>query len=262
MQDYLNHNQRAWNKQVEQKNQWTIPVSSEVISRAKKGDWQVVLTPWKSVPRDWFPSDLASVNILCLASAGGQQAPIFAAAGAQVTVYDLSEKQLEQDKLVAKRENLTIETLVGDMSDLNAIEDKCFDVIFHPVSNCFVPDVRPVWQESFRVLKAGGILLSGFNNPILYLFDESDPDAPLNIDIVNKIPYSDLESLNDEQIKSFKEKGFPLEFGHTIEDQIGGQIDAGFRIEGFYEDKHTPKDHPIYQYISTFMATKAVKPSI
>jgi SAM-dependent methyltransferase len=258
MKDYIIHNQHAWNSQVKKGNQWTIPVSPEIIEKARKGNWYVVLTPWKPVPRDWFP-DLKSLNVLCLASAGGQQAPIFAAAGSNVVVYDISPEQLKQDLMVAQREKLTIRTIIGDMSDLSIFTDNQFDLIFHPVSNCFVQDVMPVWQESFRVLKPGGTLLSGIANPILFLFDESDPDVPLNLNITNKIPYSDLDSLSAKQKEKYKKEGIPFEFSHTLEDQIGGQIKAGFIIDGFYEDKHTPKDHPIYEYISTFIATRARK---
>jgi SAM-dependent methyltransferase len=258
MKEYIAHNQRAWNRQVAKGNQWTIPVSSEIIARAKRGKWQVLLTPWKPVPSEWFPP-LESINLLCLASAGGQQAPIFTAAGANVVVYDISPEQLKQDKKVAQRENLELQTIVGDMSDLSTFPDAQFDLIFHPVSNCFVSDVNPVWQESFRVLKPGGTLLSGFTNPIMYLFDESNPDRQPNLNITNKIPYSDLLSLTSEQKEEYTKQGLPLEFGHTLEDQIGGQIKAGFIIDGFYEDKHIPKDHPIYDYISTFIATRARK---
>ena len=81
--------------------------------------------------------------MLCLASGGGQQGPILAAAGANVTVFDNSPRQLAQDRLVADREGLAIETVLGDMADLSAFPDARFDLIVHPVSNVFVPDVRP-----------------------------------------------------------------------------------------------------------------------
>lgn len=55
----------------------------------------------KSIPKNWFPT-LEGLKILCLASGGGQQGPILAAAGADVTVVDISQKQLEQDIYVAK----------------------------------------------------------------------------------------------------------------------------------------------------------------
>jgi 2-polyprenyl-3-methyl-5-hydroxy-6-metoxy-1,4-benzoquinol methylase len=259
MDDYVKHNQHAWDLQVQKHNKWTLPVTSEIIAQAREGNWQVVLTPWKPVPFDWFP-DLKSKDILCLASAGGQQAPVLSAAGANVTVFDISSEQLKQDQIVARREGLTIEIIQGDMSDLSHFSEEQFDLIFHPVSNCFVQNIRSIWREIFRILKSGGTLLSGFTNPIIYLFDESHPDAPFNLNIINKIPYSDLETLSSQQKEMYREEGIPFEFGHTLEDQIGGQIDAGFIIAGFYEDKHNPIDHPIYDHISTFIATKATKP--
>src|SRR5205085_1973198 len=101
---------------------------------------------------DWFPP-VAGLEVLCLASGGGQQGPILAAAGARVTVFDNSPNQLAQDRLVADREGLALETVRGDMADLAAFPDARFDLIVHPCSNMFVPDVRPVWREAFRVLR-------------------------------------------------------------------------------------------------------------
>ncbi len=96
--DVRSYNQHAWDRQVEQGNRWTVPVSPAVIAAARTGEWQIVLTPTRPVPRDWFPA-LAGLDVLCLASGGGQQAPILAAAGANVTVLDNSPRQLGQDRL-------------------------------------------------------------------------------------------------------------------------------------------------------------------
>ena len=92
---------------------------------------------------------------MCLASGGGQQGPILAAAGADVTVFDNSPRQLEQDRYVADRDGLHLQTVEGDMRDLSCFPDESFDLIVHPVSNVFVPDVKPVWREAYRVLKPG-----------------------------------------------------------------------------------------------------------
>ena len=129
------------------------------------------LTEQKQVPRDWFPADMNGVDILCLASGGGQQGPVLAAAGANVTVFDNSPRQLEQDRMVARRDGLRLVTVEGDMRDLSSFDDGSFDLVFHPVSNCFCPEVRPVWREAFRVLRQGGVLLAAFNNPAIYIFD-------------------------------------------------------------------------------------------
>jgi SAM-dependent methyltransferase len=74
--------------------------------------------------------------------------------------------RLAQDRLVADREALTIESRQGDMAELSVFPDESFDLVFHPVSNVFVPDVKPVWREAYRVLRPGGTLLSGFMNPV------------------------------------------------------------------------------------------------
>jgi SAM-dependent methyltransferase len=170
--DIIDYNRSAWDREVERGNKWTTPVSSEVVARARKGDWEVVLTPTRPVPRHWFPSELRGASILCLASGGGQQGPILAAAGADVTVLDNSGKQLAQDRMVAERDGLTIRTVQGVMADLSAFEDGSFDLVFHPISNLFAPAVRPVWRECFRVLNSNGAMLAGFMNPAAFIFTD------------------------------------------------------------------------------------------
>lgn len=248
-------NKRAWNHQVQQGNRWTVPVTSEEIARARRGEWRVLLTPSRPVPASWFPP-LPGLDLLCLASAGGQQGPILAAAGANVTVFDNSPLQLEQDRRVAERDSLTLRTVEGDMSDLSCFGDDSFDLIFHPVSNTFVPEVRPVWQEAFRVLRPRGALLSGFNNPVLYIFDFALYEEGV-LQAKYRLPYSDLTSLSEEEKERFLHEDAPLEFGHLLEDQIGGQIDAGFVIAGFYEDGDPAE--PISAYMPGYIATRAVR---
>ena len=253
--DIKAYNSKAWDREVELGNQWTIPVSPNVIAAARQGDWEIVLTPTKPVPREWFP-DLKGRDVLCLASGGGQQAPILAANGARVTVLDNSPRQLDQDRLVAAREGLTITAVHGDMADLSAFRNESFDLIVHPVSNCFAPAVRPVWAEAFRVLRHSGILLAGFINPVVYIFDLELAERG-QFQVKNALPYSDLVSLTEEERQHIIEQGEPLEFGHTLEDQIGGQLDVGFLLTGFYED-YSPTE-AISHYMPTFIATRAVK---
>ncbi len=76
-------------------------MSPAEIEAAKAGHWQVILTPTKAVPKDWF-GDLRNKEVLGLASGGGQQVPIFAAAGANVTSFDNSAEQLNKDLWVAQ----------------------------------------------------------------------------------------------------------------------------------------------------------------
>ena len=213
------------------------------------------------MPKDWFPP-LQGASILCLASGGGQQGPILAVAGAQVTVFDNSPRQLEQDRFVAERDGLQLQTVEGDMRDLSVFPDESFDLIVHPVSNTFIPDVKPVWREACRVLRSGGSLLSGFDNPVIHIFDEAAYDRGELI-VANTIPYSDAESLSPEELETYNQKGIPLEFGHSLDDQIGGQLAAGFVITGFYEDRPPPQDNdPLSKFLATFMATRAIKRKI
>ncbi len=253
------HNREAWDRQVEGGNPWTIPATPEEVAAARAGEWTIYLTPTKPVPRDWLP-ELAGRQVLCLASGGGQQGPILAAAGAQVTVLDNSPKQLAQDRLVAEREGLSIATVEGDMADLGMFPDERFDIIVHPVSNVFVPDVRPVWREAYRVLRAGGVLIAGFDNPIVHAFDYADIERTGRLEIKYALPYSDLEQLSEADKRRYREEGIPFEFGHTLEDQIGGQIAAGFAITGFCEDRdRRSEDSPLRAYMATYIATRATK---
>jgi SAM-dependent methyltransferase len=257
--DILSTNRQAWDRQVQQGNPWTVPVAPEVIAAARCGVVELLLTPTVPVPMAWYPP-LAGADVLCLASGGGQQGPVLAAAGARVTVLDNSPAQLGQDRLVAEREGLEIRTVQGDMADLSVLGDESFDLVFHPVSNCFAPDVRPVWREAFRVLRPGGVLLAGFNNPTVYLFDWQ-ADATDRLTVRHRLPYADSENLSEEQQAQMAAEGSPLEFSHTLEAQIGGQLEAGFLLTALFEDPWVDeKDTPLSAYMPVFIATRAVKP--
>jgi SAM-dependent methyltransferase len=249
------YNRYAWNHQVDKNNKFTIPVDPKTISAARRGEFNVLLTETRTVPREWFPA-FQGLDLLGLACGGGQQCPVFAALGATVTVFDNSPAQLDRDRQVANREGLNIRTVEGDMRDLSAFSNETFDLVFHPVSNVFCPEVRPVWQEIFRVLRKGGLLLAGFANPVYYMFG-THADEQETLQVRYAIPYSDLKDMEPEELDICIEEGIPLEFGHSLTDLIAGQTDAGFAITGFYEDicpdSHLSKYHPAY------IATRAVK---
>ena len=258
--DVVAYNRGAWDCEVEKGNPWTVPVGPEVISAARRGEWSVLLTPTRPVPRSWFP-EMRGADVLCLASGGGQQGPTFAAAGARVTVLDNSPRQLAADRAVAEREGLEIATVLGQMADLSAFPDESFDLIFHPVSNLFAPAVRPVWREAHRVLRRGGVLLVGFMNPDVYLFDLELADEQGVLEVRHTLPYSDLEDAPAEVRRRYIENGEPLEFSHSLEDQIGGQADAGFLVAGLYEDRRPPEANDVVsRYMPVCIATRAVKP--
>ena len=253
-------NRIAWDRQVEGGNQWTIPVSETVIEAARQGQWEIILTASKPVPKAWFP-DLSGLDVLCLACGGGQQAPVLAAVGANVTVLDNSPRQLQQDRLVAEKNSLALTLVEGDMADLSMFSDAQFGLIIHPVSNCFVPEVRPVWAEAFRVLRPGGALLSGFNNPAIYLFDYQLANRTGILQVKYALPYSDISHLPEEEKQRYFKEGTPFEFSHTLQDLIGGQLEAGFLITGLYEDSFGEEvNDALTKYMPTMLATRALKP--
>ncbi len=261
--DIRKHNEEAWDKKVSENSPWTMPVDRELVAKARKGQWSIILTPEKPVPTSWFPGfpDLSGCKILGLASGGGQQGPILAAAGAAVTVFDNSPAQLAQDRFIADREKLKITTVTGDMSDLSCFKNACFDLIIHPVSNCFISDPGPVWKEAFRVLKPGGSLLSGIMNPDYYVFDFKKAELEGILEVRHPLPYSDLSHLTKSELADQLKDGEALEFSHTMETLVGGQIEAGFQLVGFYEDRFGLEvNDAVSKFMPVCFATRAVKP--
>ena len=251
---YVEENSRIWDKRAENNDRWSTVVSAEEVAKARNGDWHIILTPEKPVPRDWFPAEMKGLKVLCLASGGGQQGPILAAIGADVTVFDNSQGQLEKDLNVAKRDGLTINTVQGNMQDLSMFADASFDLIVHPWSNNYVDDILIVWKECSRVLKKGGTLVAGFGSPLEYIFDLKKFEKG-ELELKYSIPYADIDHQDDEAVRELSaEEGFS--WGHPVEEQIQGQISAGFVIAGFYEDRGC---WLFDNYINTSMATKAIK---
>ncbi len=256
--DILAYNREAWNRQSRRGSPWCTPVTSEEIAAARAGNWSVILTPNKKVPTHWF-GDLPGKDVLCLASGGGQQAPILAAAGGKVTSFDNSDEQLAKDVLVAERDGLSITTVQGDMADLSALPDNSFDLIFHPVSNVFAEDIRPVWKECHRVLRHGGRLLVGFMNPAFFLFDHEDAERDGKLEIKYSLPFSDLKSLPPAKLAAIQEKGYAYEFSHSLEEQIGGQTAAGLLIADLYEDNWNDEATPLNKFAPMYIATLSRK---
>lgn len=235
-----------WNKEGWE---WGIPISHEEFCRAKDGEWKILLTPTKVMPRTWFPESLKGLKILGLASGGGQQIPVFSALGANCNVLDYSPSQIKSELDVARREGYDVEAIRGDMTERLPFPDGCFDIIFHPVSNCYIREVAHVFCECYRVLKRGGILVCGLDNGINYITDDEKT-------ITNSLPFDPLE--NEEYMSKLEESGDGIQFSHTMEEQIGCQLEAGFRLTHIYED--TNGEGRLHELnIPTFIATRAIK---
>ena len=249
MNEYAKINGETIDRWIDSGWQWGQPITHEMFVDAQKGIWDVVLTPTKAVPKDWF-LPFKGLKILGLASGGGQQMPIFSALGANCTVIDVSKKQLESEKMVSKREGYDIEIVRADITKGLSFDDETFDLIFHPVSNCYMENTDFVFKEAYRVLKKGGRLLSGLDNGINFIVDETETK------IVNQLPFNPLKNKKHREILEKEDCG--IQFSHTLEDQIKGQLKAGFILKDLYED-YNGSGHLNDLKIPSFFATLSIK---
>lgn len=248
--NYQDINAQTIDRWVEEGWEWGKPISHEEYIAACGGSWKMLLTPTKPVPYEWF-GDIKGKKVLGLASGGGQQMPIFAALGADCTVLDYSPRQLESEAMVAAREGYSIRIIRADMTKRLPFEDGEFDLIFHPVANCYAEKMEPIFAECYRILKPGGILLAGLDNGINFLVNDDETA------IVNTMPFNPL--VNEAQRRQLEADNSGMQFSHTIEELLGGQLKAGFRLTDLYGD--TNGQGRLHEMnIETFVATRAVKP--
>ena len=248
--NYQDINAETIDRWIEEGWEWGKAIDHQTFLDAKEGKWELLLTPVKAVPRHWI-GDVRGKRILGLASGGGQQMPILTALGGQCTVLDYSEKQLESEKMVAEREGYQIRIIRADMTKRLPFDDEEFDLIYHPVSNCYVREVKPIWKECFRVLKKGGWLISGTDHYINYIVD---PDEKM---IVNELPFDPVA--NKKQRKQLEKEDAGMQFSHSLEEQINGQLEAGFILRELYED--TNGEGRLHElHIPTYLAMRSQKP--
>lgn len=247
--NYTDINAKVIDGWVENGWEWGKPIRHEAYRQAQAGQWQLYLTPVKPVPASWYP-ELKGCKVLGLASGGAQQMPVLTAAGACCTVLDYSLKQLESEQMVAEREGYAIDIVRADMTQPLPFADESFDMIFHPVSNCYVEKVQPIWQECFRVLKKGGRLLAGLDNGMNFLFEEEEDR------IVHSLPYNPLK--NQKLYEASLKGDWGMQFSHTLEEQLRGQLQAGFTLKDLYED--TNGEGFLHEHgVPCFWASLAIK---
>ena len=224
---YQDINARTITRWIDEGWEWGTPISHSAFERAKAGEWDVKLTPTKAVPHAWL-SDLRDKRVLGLASGGGQQGPIFTAAGARVTILDYTPAQLEAERLVAKREGYDIDLVRADMTKPLPFEDNTFDLVFNPVSICYARELDTLWNEVARVLKPGGTLLTGFDTVVNFIVDEAEER------IVWPHPFDPVVQPEARAFLEAEDCG--MQFGHDLTQTLGGILRAGLTVVDMFED--------------------------
>lgn len=246
--DYVKKNKATIDQWIADGWQWGKPITHEQYATINSDNYALFVTPTKSVPHKWL-GDLAGKKVLGLAAGGGQQGTILAKLGAEVTVMDFSDYQVASERQVADREGYDVTVVQSDMSQEFPFPAYSFDVVVFPVANVYVADVQVVWQEIARVLKPGGILISGLDNGLNYAFDNEQSQ------LVNKLPFNPLQ--NSDQMQMLAEDGAGVQFSHTIEEQIGGQIKAGFILQDVFGDTNGSGNLHNHN-VPSFWATRAM----
>ncbi len=191
----------------------------------------------------WLGRSIAGQHLLCLAAGGGRQSSLYAAAGAVVTVVDLSRAMLELDRRVASERGYSLRLFETSMEDLSMLKDREFDIVIHPVSSCYVPDIVVVYREVARILRPGGIYISQHKQPVS-LQASIDPLPQGGYQLQHRYyrdtPLPGIESTGRTG-RRLRESG-AIEFIHRWEQLIGGMCRAGFVIEDLSEPLHARDD--------------------
>ncbi len=220
--DYRDTNQKAWDRMAD---------SGSLFARVATDD--ECRKPMQALDgRGWLPESVAGLNVLCLASGGGWQSILYAAAGATVTVVDLSESMLRLDAREAKRRRFQIQTVHASMDDLSMLADRSFDIVHQPVSTCYVPDLKPVYAGVARVLRNHGLYISQHKQPVsLQISHRNDRHQ-----FVIGVEYYHEGALPQQQDTSYRESG-ATEYLHRMDQIVGDLCLAGFSIEDLREPK-------------------------
>ena len=240
MNDIYAQVERNIDRLVETDVNWSACATPAQLQMAREGKLELLFGFDQAIPSDWV-GDLRGRKVLCLAGAGGLQAPLLACAGADVTVLDLSQRMLDKDREIADRENLPIRIEHGNMCDLSRFAEDSFDLVLNPPSLFYVPEVEAVFREVYRVLRKGGSFIMSSANPIAYVCDY---DEKLGVyKAVNRMPYRSIDHAD---------QGDWVEYGHTMESYIGGQLRCGFVLTGYVE-------HQMEDITELYFITKAEK---
>ncbi len=218
--EHLRHNKAAWNRLVGQGSSFAQVATDEEAQRPLE-----VLDG-----RGWLPASVEGLDVLCLAAGGGWQSILYAAAGARVTVVDLSPQMLALDQREADRRGLSVNTIESSMDDLSTLLDQTFDIVHQPVSTCYVASVEPVFRETARVLRDGGLYVSQHKQPTSLQITHRDRRDRY----VVGLEYYHEGPLPEVPDRSYRESG-TVEFLHRWEELVGTLCSSGFVIEDLQE---------------------------
>ena len=231
--DYRSTNQQAWDRLADGGSLFARVATDEECRK-----------PLQALDgRGWLPDSVAGLNVLCLASGGGWQSILYAAAGANVTVVDLSESMLRLDAREAKRRRFQVQTVHASMDDLSMLADESFDIVHQPVSTCYVPDLKPVYSEIARVLRSHGLYISQHKQPVsLQISYRNDRQQ-----FVIGLEYYQEGPLPQQQDTSYRESG-ASEYLHRLDQLVGDLCLAGFVIEDLREPKRADYKAEVAHY--------------
>ena len=221
------HNRRAWDEMAARGQRFTRPASDADF-----------VDPLATVDKvGWLGGDIRGKSLLCLAAGGGKHGPLYAAAGARVTVVDLSPAQLELDRVVAAERRLELKTIEASMDDLTMFATGEFDIVIQPVSTCYLPQIGPVYREVARVTRSGGLYISQHKSPTSLQADIRP--ASHGYELIE--PYYRSGPLPPVVGSPHREEG-TLEYLHRWEEILGLLCRAGFVIEDLVEPLHARPD--------------------
>jgi SAM-dependent methyltransferase len=227
-------NERHWEKMVKEGCGFTCPwlnLDKALVCQYAKGKLHTVPEPLDEVYPSSILADIEGKDVLCLAAGGGQQSAVFGLLGARVTVADLAEGQLDGDRTAAAHYGYELTTIRADMRDLSPLDDESFDLVYQAPSMGYVPDVRQVYAQVARVLRAGGV----------YRVDAGDPGVAFVDETWDGKGYRITRPFTE---RVYRREDGAIEFRHYLSDIFNGLIENGFSIQQVQEAPEHLKQYP------------------
>jgi len=227
-------NKRHWEKAVKEGAGCTRPhldLDIEAYRAYRERETRILPKPYCDDPVSRLVmEDIQGKEVLCLAAGGGQQSAVYSLLGAQVTVVDLAEGQLDGDRKAAAHYGYEVTTIQGDMRDLSYLDDESFDLVYG-TGMAFVPDVRQVYSGVAKVLRAGGLYRVDFTNPATEFVEPHSWDGE---GYRITVPYT-------ERVQRPEKDGDAIQFRHYMSDIFNGLLAMGFSIQHIQD---SPLDQP------------------